>query len=241
MKIKWFGHSAFGLTSESGQVVLTDPYEPGGYNGAVGYKPISITPDIVTVSHSHADHNYIKALPGSTNPDGFSERDPEGTAYSEPGTGKPTIIDKKGNYEIAGIKITGIPVYHDTKQGQERGNNIIFVYEIDGLRIAHCGDLGHLLSDKDIAALGRIDIILIPVGGYFTIDAAQATEVMQKIKPKIVIPMHYKTEVLDFPIAKVDEFLKGKKNVKRASASEVSVTRETLPSETEVWILPYAK
>lgn len=218
MKVKWFGHSAFGLTSASGKVVLTDPYEPGNYNGAVRYKPISVNADAVTISHNHADHNYTKDL-----------------------SGKPTIIDKKGTYEVAGIKIAGIPVYHDTKQGKERGNNIIFVYEIDKLRIAHCGDLGHLLSDKEATGLGKIDVLLIPVGGYFTIDAAQATDVIQKVKPKIVIPMHYKTEVLDFPIAGVDEFLKGKENVKRASTSEVSITTETLPSETEVWILPYAK
>lgn len=215
MKIKWFGHSAFGFTSSSDKTVLTDPYEPGGYNGAVGYKPISINPDIVTVSHSHPDHNYTKPFPGST------------------------IISKKDSCEIAGIKITGIPAYHDAKQGRERGNNIIFAYEIDGLRIAHCGDLGHTLSDKDIAALGRIDILFIPIGGHFTIDAAQATAVVEKVKPKIVIPMHYKTEALDFPIAGVDEFLKDKNNIKRISASEVSITRKTLPSEIEMWVLSY--
>jgi L-ascorbate metabolism protein UlaG (beta-lactamase superfamily) len=228
MKIKWFGHSAFGLTSESGKIVLTDPYEPNGYNGAVGCKPITANADTVTISHNHPDHNYTKEL-----------------------TGNPKIITQKEACEIAGIRITGIPTFHDRKQGQERGDNIIFVYEIDGLRIAHCGDLGHLLSDKDIMALGSppdrtvvlagIDIILIPIGGNFTIDAAQAINIIEKIKPKIVIPMHYKTEVLDFPIAKVDEFLKGKKNVKRASASDVSVTKETLPPETEIWVLPYAK
>jgi len=218
MKIKWFGHASFGITSQQGRIVVTDPYEPGGYNGAVGYKPITAVPDIVTVSHDHADHNYTKKL-----------------------AGKPAVIDKKGSYEIAGIKITGIPVYHDTKQGKERGNNIIFVYEIDGLRIAHCGDLGHTLSDKEIAMLGEIDILLIPTGGYFTIDAAQAADVAENIKPKIVIPMHYKTDALDFPIAGVDEFIRGRKNIKRVVTPEVSIIKETLPLETKIWILPYAK
>jgi len=97
MKIKWFGHSSFGFISESGKTILADPYEAGGYNGAIGYKPITITADAITVSHKHADHNYTKTL-----------------------TGTPTIIDKKGNYEVAGIKITGIPTHHDNKQGKER-------------------------------------------------------------------------------------------------------------------------
>lgn len=217
MKIKWFGHSAFGLTSVSGTAIITDPYESGGYNGAVGYKPIAAGADAVTISHNHADHNYIKALPG-----------------------KPTIIDKKGNYEIAGIKITGIPVYHDARQGRDRGDNIVFIYEIDGLRIAHCGDIGHILAETDVEALGAIDILLIPTGGHFTIDARQATDVISSTNPKIVIPMHYKTEALDFPIAGVDEFLQGKNNIKKFSTPEVSVTPETLPPETEIWILPYA-
>ena len=109
------------------------------------------------------------------------------------------------------------------------------------MRIAPCGDLGHTLSDKDIAALGALDVLLIPVGGHFTIDAAQATAVVEKVEPGIVIPMHYKTEVLDFPIAGVDEFLKDKKNIKRILISDVSITQETIPSETEIWVLPYIK
>ncbi|MDI6732862.1 MAG: MBL fold metallo-hydrolase [Planctomycetota bacterium] len=221
MKIKWFGHSAFAITSESGKTLVSDPYEPGAYNGAVGYPPITIKPDIVTISHSHADHNYTKTLSGS-----------------------PKIITRTGSYEVAGIKITGIPVYHDTKQGRERGDNIIFVYEIDGLRIAHLGDLGHTLSKSQLDALGKIDILLLPVGGYFTIDAAQSTQIWENIKPQITIPMHYKTEVLDLPIANVDEFLTGKKGVKdltSAGGSEVSITRDTLPSDIEIWVLPYIR
>jgi len=221
MKIKWFGHSAFVIISDGGKTLVTDPYEPGGYNGAVGYSPINIVADIVTISHDHADHNYTKGI-----------------------LGNPKIINKKGDYPAeAGlaIKIKGIPVYHDTKQGKERGNNIIFVYEIDSVRIAHLGDIGHLLSKKEIDELGKIEILLIPVGGYFTIDAKQATEIVNALKPQITIPMHYKTDVLNFPIAKVDEFLKDKKAVKKLSSPEISVSRETLPSEPEIWVLQYVK
>jgi L-ascorbate metabolism protein UlaG (beta-lactamase superfamily) len=216
MKIKWFGHSAFAITSQSGQVLITDPYEAGGYNGAVGYLPINIIADIVTISHNHADHNYIKTIQGN-----------------------PKIINQKGDYEVGGIKIKSIRGYHDMKQGKERGNNIIFTYEIDNIKIVHLGDIGHTLSQKEVDELGKTDILLIPVGGYFTIDAQQATDMVENLKPKITIPMHYKTELLNFPIAKVDEFTKGKKAVKKLSSPEISVSRETLPSEPEIWVLPY--
>jgi L-ascorbate metabolism protein UlaG (beta-lactamase superfamily) len=218
MKIKWFGHSAFVINSQTGKIFITDPYEAGGYNGAIGYVPINITADIVTISHDHADHNYIKTIQGN-----------------------PKILNRTGDYEVGGIKIKGIPVYHDTKQGKERGNNIIFVYEIDGLRVVHLGDLGHLLSAKQIDELGNIDILLIPVGGYFTIDPKQATDIVNTLKPKITIPMHYKTEVLNFPVAKVEEFLRGKKSVKKVSSVEVSITKENLPVEPEIWVLQYVK
>lgn len=218
MKIKWFGHSAFVINSQTGKIFITDPYEAGGYNGAIGYVPINITADIVTISHDHAYHNYTRTIQGN-----------------------PKIINQKGDYEVGGIKIKGIPVYHDTKQGKERGNNIIFIYEVDGLKIAHLGDLGHTLSKKEIDVLSNVDILLIPVGGYFTIDAAQATNIIENLKPKITIPMHYKTEVLDFPIAEVDEFLEGKKSVKKLSSVEVSIIKENLPVEPEIWVLQYIK
>ncbi|MFH1231432.1 MAG: MBL fold metallo-hydrolase [Planctomycetota bacterium] len=216
MKIKWFGHSSFVMTAETGHTLITDPYEAGGYNGAIGYVPINITANIVTISHDHADHNYIKTIQG-----------------------EPKIINQKGDYEVDGIKIKGIKVYHDTKQGKERGNNIIFTYEIDKLKIVHMGDIGHILSKKEIDALGSVDILLIPVGGYFTIGAAQATNILENLNPKITIPMHYKTDVLNFPIAKVDEFLKDKKSVKELSSVEVLITKENLPIEPEIWVLQY--
>lgn len=218
MKIKWFGHSAFAITLQSGKTLITDPYEAGGYNGAVGYLPINITADIVTISHDHADHSYTRTIQGN-----------------------PKIINQKGDYEAGGIKIKGIQVYHDTKQGKERGNNIIFIYEVDGLKVAHLGDLGHTLSEKETDVLNNVDILLIPIGGYFTIDAVQATNIIENLKPRIIIPMHYKTEVLNFPIANVDEFLKGKKSIRKLSSIEFSITKENLPVEPEIWVLQYVK
>lgn len=218
MKIQYLGHAAFAITTKSGKVIITDPYESGGFDGAVGYKKITVKPDIVTVSHPHADHNDVKSL-----------------------AGKPQVIDKPGDYDIGEVKIKGISVYHDTAGGKERGKNLIFIYEADGLRLAHLGDLGHKLTPEQLRQLGRIDIVMIPVGGYFTIEAETATEVINQIKPSVTVPMHYKTEVLNFPIASVDVFLRDKKNVKRFNSSEVTVDKGSLPAEPEVWVLPYTK
>lgn len=218
MKIQWFGHASFAITTSSNKVIITDPYESGGYNGAVGYQKINLKADIVTVSHQHADHNYTKSL-----------------------LGNPRIIGKKGEYNINDIQIKGVSSFHDSSEGKERGENIIFVYETDGLRLAHLGDLGHVLSDEQIKKTGKLDIVFMPTGGFFTIDPKAATEVAVQIAPKVIIPMHYKTDVLDFPIASVDDFLRDKKKVKRFDKPEIIVTKENLPPETEIWVMLYTK
>lgn len=218
MKIKWIGHAAFAITTQKGEVILTDPYEPSCYGGALRYSKINVIPHIVMVSHDHADHTCAISSLG----------------------GKPHVIDKVGDHEAAGVKIRGISSFHDTSQGKERGKNIIFVYQIDDLTLVHLGDLGHPLSQDQYAQIGPVDILFIPVGGYFTIDAAQAAEIAQTLKAKIVIPMHYKTDKVDFPIATVDPFLKDKK-VKKVTTAEVTTDKNNLPAEQEVWVLPYQK
>lgn len=217
MKIRWLGHSAFAVTADNGKVILTDPFEAGGYNGAIGYRKIDIKADIVTVSHSHPDHNG-------------------GVKYI---TGKPQVIDKAQEYTINGIKIKGVLTDHDNNGGKERGKNIIFICEMDAVRLAHLGDLGQMPSDEQLKAIGPVDIIMIPVGGHFTIDAAQATEISKKLNPKVVIPMHYKTEILDFPITSVETFLAGKSNIKRQNSNEVVFSKNSLPNEEEIWVLRY--
>lgn len=216
MKIRWIGHASFLLTSSDGTKVLTDPYEPGGFGGAVGYKGIEERVDLVTVSHDHADHNYVKGLKGN-----------------------PQLISRPGTQEVRGIRFSGVASFHDQSQGKDRGSNIIYRWEMDGISICHLGDLGQGLSASQIVEIGRVDILLVPVGGHFTIDAVEASTIVSQLKPSLVIPMHFKTEVLDFPIAKVEEFTRGQKKVKSLGSSEFEITKESLPRETEIWVLQY--
>ncbi len=215
MKIKYLGHAAFALTSRGGTRVVLDPFEAGAYDGAVGYPPINETAEIVLLSHTHPDHGYAEAVKGN-----------------------PKVISSPGSTSVGEAKITGVASFHDETRGSQRGSNIAFTVEMDGLRLTHLGDLGHPLSDNEAAKIGKPDILLIPVGGFFTIDASTAAKVVDKLNPRIVVPMHYKTECCGFPIAPLDGFLKGKKNVRRVG-QEVEVSAESLPQGREIWVMQH--
>jgi len=207
MKVKWLGHSSFLLTSARGVSLVTDPFDE-----SLSYPFPTISADICTVSHDHFDHNCIRRLKNS-----------------------PVVVKSTGKREVKGVTITGFSSFHDEKKGRERGANIIFRIEMDGLRIVHLGDLGHIPPEQTRQEIGEVHLLLLPVGGKYTIDARSATEVMKSLKPRITIPMHYKTEYLDFPIAPVDDFLRGKENVRHAD--ELEVTAESLPGEDEIVVL----
>jgi len=209
VKVKWLGHASFIITSKSGIRIITDPYPSGG---DIHYGDIKESADIVTVSHDHFDHNNVATVAGN-----------------------PEVV--RGSTEAKGIKFKGVPTYHDDARGSKRGSNTIICFKVDGVNVCHLGDLGHTLSEKDIADLGEVDVLLIPVGGYFTIDAAAASKVCEQIKPRVIIPMHFKNEKLNFPIAEVDEFLRGKQNVTRADSSEAEFEPGTLPASTEIIVL----
>ncbi|NJD03977.1 MAG: MBL fold metallo-hydrolase [Ruminiclostridium sp.] len=203
MKIKWFGHSCFLLTSESGVKVLTDPF-----NNQVGYRLPVVEADIVTTSHGHYDHNYIQVV-----------------------NGKFKHLDKPGVFEQDGIRITGVSTFHDEVQGAKRGKNIIYIFDIDGLRICHCGDLGYVPSKEQAAVIGRIDILLLPVGGIFTVNTDEAMKVMELLKPKLTIPMHFRTPRLLFPLNGVDKFLSAAGITGQeayANRQEIDVTPDSL-------------
>lgn len=164
MDVVYFGHSSFKISGRDASVV-TDPFDPN----MVGIRYPKVSADIVTVSHDHGDHN---------NANGVSDVH--------------KLITGPGEYEVRGISIIGIGTYHDDAKGAERGNNTIYVYEVDGVRIAHLGDLGHKLTEAQVNAIGDIDVLMVPVGGVYTIDAQTAVDVTQSIEPNIIIPMHYK-------------------------------------------------
>lgn len=210
MKIKWLGHASFMITSDSGTKIITDPYVTGG---PLNYGDIKESADIVTISHEHFDHNNADAVGGN-----------------------PEIV--KETKEVKGIKFNGIPTHHDEAGGSQRGNNIIFCFEIDGLRVCHLGDLGHPLTDKQVADLGSVDVVMVPVGGNYTIDAKVATEVCGKLAPKVIMPMHFRNERCDsFPVAGVEDFLQGKSGVSRSDSSEVEFKAGELPATTQIVVL----
>lgn len=214
MKIKWLGHAAFLITADDGTRIITDPYDAG--YGGLGYAPIKESADIVTVSHQHGDH-----------------------CGGEVG-GNPQVVDKTGNTKAKGVEFMGIASHHDTSGGKERGENIIFCFALDGMKICHLGDLGHILSEQQVTEIGEVDILLIPTGGFFTIGPKEATEVCNQIKPKVIIPMHVSNEKCAFPIAKADDFLKDKSGIERADTSEKAFKKEELPSSTKIVVLKHA-
>ena len=217
MRIKFYGHAAFGLTTGSGVRIIIDPYESGGAGGAIGHAPITDHADIVLVSHDHGDHNDTSTIKGP---------------FTEVRTG--------GSYDVKGVKVLALPVYHDASQGKERGNNLIFVIEADGLKVVHVGDLGHLLDEDVLSRIGKTDVLMLPVGGTYTITATEAGKVVDAIKPSIILPMHYKTEKVALPLTPVEDFTKGKKRVRKVGASEIEVTHGSLPEEPEIVLLQFA-
>jgi L-ascorbate metabolism protein UlaG (beta-lactamase superfamily) len=213
MKIKYLGHSAFELTLKDGKKVVFDPYQAGAF-GTLKYGPIKGDFNIAVVSHDHDDHACKGVLSRSKK-----------------------IVDKAGKYNIEGVSIESWGAFHDESRGSKRGKNLVSVLEADGLRIAHLGDLGHHITAKDFPALKGVDVLMIPVGGYFTIDAKTAAAVVGALEPKLVIPMHFKAAKVDFPITPVENFTRLMDNVEKAGASEIEVKREDLPSKTKVIVL----
>jgi L-ascorbate metabolism protein UlaG (beta-lactamase superfamily) len=191
--------------------MVTDPYAVGG---GINYSPIKETADVVVVSHDHGDHSNVSAVQG-----------------------KPEVVKGDGTKTAQGIQFRGIASHHDDSQGEQRGPNTIFCFNVDDLELCHLGDLGHVLSPKQVNEIGAVDILFVPVGSPYTIDARVASQVCGQLKPKVVIPMHFRTPKCAYPIAGVEDFLRGKKDVRRVGGSEVEFERERLPAATEIVLL----
>ena len=168
MEITYFGQSAFKIRGKK-TTLVTDPFSPE----MMGIKIPATVAEVVTVSHQHEDHNYLLAI-----------------------SGNPLIISGPGEYEVKGAKVLGIATYHDSAKGEKRGKNTVYRIEIDGISLVHLGDLGEKLNDKEVEILDGVDILMIPVGGIYTISAHEAVEVISQLEPKIIIPMHYNESAL---------------------------------------------
>jgi L-ascorbate metabolism protein UlaG (beta-lactamase superfamily) len=210
MKIKWLGHACFLITSDKGTRIITDPFKVEGMT----YKEVTQEADIVTSSHAHNDHSNTDRVKGS-----------------------PLIIRGKVDKTVKDVKIRAVPTYHDDKEGRERGPNLAFCFEVDGINICHMGDLGHLLEKQEIDSIGKVDVLLVPVGGVFTLEAGQAVQLCGMLKPAIAIPMHYKTEHCTWLKCTADDFVSGYDNYRKLSTDEIELAKSNLPQPTE-FIIP---
>jgi L-ascorbate metabolism protein UlaG (beta-lactamase superfamily) len=214
VRLRYYGHSSFLLEAGDGTRVIVDPYRSGSFDGSLQFSPITDTADAVVASHKHDDHGAVDTIPGH-----------------------PQVFVHPTSATVGAWKITGINVAHDAEGGRSRGKNTIIVLDDGDVRVAHLGDLGHTLTPETAAAIGPVDVVLIPVGGYYTIDHEQAAAVVESLAPRIVIPMHYKTPKVDFPISGPEPFLATQAEVERPATSTIEITRATLPAERVTYLL----
>ncbi len=212
MEITWFGHSCFRIKGKEATLV-TDPFAE-----TLGYPLRHPAADIVTISHDHPHHSSLSAIEG-----------------------QPKVIAGPGEYEIAEVFIYGIRTFHDAEGGKIRGRNTVYLIEIDEVRICHLGDLGHVPTAEQVEEISGSDVLLVPVGGVCTIDATAAAETVSLLQPRLVIPMHFKTEAIkvEVELDPVDRFLKelGAKGI--SAESKLAITKSSLPEETKVVLLDY--
>ena len=211
MKIKWYGHSCFELRFSGGPYVVADPFDDH-----VGYPLCEARAYIVTTSHGHGDHSYVASVQGC-----------------------PTVLNRSGMFTLDDLLVKAVKSYHDAENGGRRGDNLIFIYESDDLKLAHLGDLGHEPDLKQYAALDGTDVLMIPIGGYYTIDTDTALKVIEHIRPRVVIPMHFKTPVMDFPISDEKQFA-GAMKATYWDGTEIEITRDNIDSLPAAVILKYA-
>lgn len=213
MDIKYIGHSSFLIKTKDARVI-TDPFDPK----ATGLKFPKNEAEIVTVSHGHDDHSAASQIGAS-----------------------PLVIDWPGEYEKNGVRVFGFKTFHDKKQGAERGDNTIFKFEAEGIGILHCGDLGHILTDDIIEDLGEVHVLMVPVGGFYTINPEEAVQLVHKVEPSIVIPMHYNRPGLNQDIygklSPVDAFITAMGVEKQPPVAKLTLKKEDLGEDMKVIVM----
>ncbi|MBI3947808.1 MAG: MBL fold metallo-hydrolase [Armatimonadetes bacterium] len=219
--LRWFGHASFEIVADGGARVVIDPFD-----ARVGYAVPSVTADLVLITHEHGDHSNAAAV-----------------------NGNPEVLHGLGMdaapRTVKGVSARAVRTKHfGDPSGAGRGENTVFVLKVDGMNIVHCGDLGHTLSAAQVKAIGPVDVLMLPVGGFYTIDGAAAARVVGQLKPKLVVPMHYKTAANPgSPVAGAEAFLEAAKKagweVREPKSATLKLTRATLPKKTTVVVLEF--
>ena len=208
MDVTWLGHGCFRLRGR-GAAVVTDPYPP-----SLGPKLPRLEADLVTISHQHENHAYVQTV----------VRDPY-------------VISGPGEYEVAGVTVTGMPTFHDDRRGEVHGRNTVYVIELDDVRVCHLGDLGHALTDEQLETIANVDVLLVPVGGGKTLDAARGAEVVRQVEPRLVVPMHYSLPSVKTELEPVERFLKEMGVTEADPLTRLSVQSSSGEAETRVVVL----
>ena len=207
MKIEFLGHASFLFTDDAGHRYLIDPYESGGFSGRVGYDPIDVEPDVIIITHDHLDHCHTETIPGTFD-----------------------VIRVDGHF--ADVHFRSVSVFHDMHQGTKFGGSVdMKIFTMDGITFCHCGDIGELLDDPGkLDAIGNIDVLIVPTGGFYTLGPDGAAAVTRKIGPKLVIPCHYKTPKCGFDIQPVEPFIQHFEHVTIVDDSQIELDESDLPN-----------
>jgi len=210
MKIRWHGHACFEISD--GQVVVTDPHD----GRSIGIPPPRVKADIVLVSHNHFDHNSVRSVKGASS----------------------RVYDKAGKFTDGKMDILGVPSFHDDAGGAKRGPVVLFKFSMDGIRFCHLGDLGCVLGESELAAIGEVDVLFVPVGNIFTIDAVKAWQVIRSLNPLVAIPMHYRVGGLSISVKTIDPFLAEANGKAEAInvGNVIEFDRQDLPETLSAWI-----
>ena len=214
MEITWYGHSCFRLTERNYVTVVTDPYD----NKVIGYDPLKLKAEIVTVSHDAPGHNNSDAVKGTTH-----------------------VLTGPGEFEIGGVFITAVQTDSAGKKSKDITRNTIYVFDYDGITVAHLGDLQKIPTQSEIELLGTVNVALVPVGGGNSLNAAKAAEVVSMLEPNLVIPMHYFTPDSKLKLDEINKFIKEMGLSKQDAQPSLKVSRSSLPDETHVIVLNYQK